>query len=50
VLLDHEEYVVSVGTVKVHAEHIISKLGVSDRTEAAVGAVEVGLLTEGRAY
>jgi len=40
---------VSVGTVKVHVEHIISKLGVSDRTEAAVRAVEVGLLTEGRA-
>jgi len=36
--------VVSVGTVKVHVEHIIAKLGVSDRTQAAVRAVELGLL------
>jgi DNA-binding NarL/FixJ family response regulator len=37
--------VVSVGTVKVHVEHIIAKLGVSDRTQAAVRAVELGLLS-----
>jgi DNA-binding NarL/FixJ family response regulator len=34
----------SVGTVKIHVEHIIAKLGVSDRTQAAVRAVESGLL------
>ncbi|HEY0581554.1 MAG TPA: response regulator transcription factor, partial [Chloroflexota bacterium] len=32
---------VSVGTVKVHVERIINKLGVSDRTQAAVRAVEL---------
>ena len=36
----------SVGTVKIHVEHIIAKLGVSDRTQAAVRAVESGLLKE----
>ncbi len=36
--------VVSVGTIKIHVEHIIAKLGVSDRTQAAVRAVELGLL------
>jgi DNA-binding NarL/FixJ family response regulator len=36
---------VSVGTVKIHVEHIIAKLGVSDRTQAAVRAVELGLLS-----
>src|SRR5215211_3795527 len=35
---------VSVGTVKFHVEHIIAKLGVADRTQAAVRAVETGLL------
>jgi DNA-binding NarL/FixJ family response regulator len=35
--------VVSVGTVKVHVERILSKLGVSDRTQAAVRAVTLGL-------
>jgi DNA-binding NarL/FixJ family response regulator len=34
----------SVGTVKIHVEHIIAKLGVSDRTQAAVRAVASGLL------
>lgn len=36
----------SVGTVKVHVEHIIAKLGVSDRTQAAVRAIERGLLRD----
>jgi DNA-binding NarL/FixJ family response regulator len=36
---------VSVGTVKVHVERIINKLDVSDRTQAAVRAVELGYLT-----
>jgi DNA-binding NarL/FixJ family response regulator len=35
---------VSVGTVKVHVERIIDKLDVSDRTQAAVRAVELGYL------
>jgi DNA-binding NarL/FixJ family response regulator len=34
---------VSVGTVKAHVEHILTKLGVSDRTQAAVRVVELGL-------
>lgn len=35
---------ISPGTVKAHVEHIIAKLGVSDRTQAAVKAVELGLV------
>src|SRR2546421_2712585 len=37
---------VSVSTVKNHVEHILAKLGVSDRTQAAVQAIELGLLHE----
>jgi DNA-binding NarL/FixJ family response regulator len=40
-----ETLVISKGTVKVHVERIIRKLGVSDRTQAAVRAIELGLLT-----
>ncbi|MBI4491542.1 MAG: response regulator transcription factor [Chloroflexi bacterium] len=36
---------VSPSTVKSHVEHLLAKLGVSDRTQAAVRAVELGLLT-----
>jgi DNA-binding NarL/FixJ family response regulator len=36
---------VTVATVKTHIEHIIAKLGVADRTQAAVRAVELGLLS-----
>ena len=36
---------VEAGTVKTHVKHIISKLGVSDRTQAAVRAIEVGLIS-----
>jgi DNA-binding NarL/FixJ family response regulator len=36
---------VSVATVKVQVERIIDKLGVSDRTQAAVRGVELGLVT-----
>jgi DNA-binding NarL/FixJ family response regulator len=36
---------ISLGTVKIHVQHIIGKLGVSDRTQAAVRAVELGLLS-----
>lgn len=35
---------VSVSTVKIHVEHILAKLGVSDRTQAAVRAIKLGLL------
>jgi DNA-binding NarL/FixJ family response regulator len=38
------ELVVSPGTVKNHVRHIIAKLGVLDRTQAAVRAMELGLL------
>ena len=41
------ELVVSPGTVKSHVRHIIAKLGVSDRTQAAVRAMELGLLASG---
>jgi DNA-binding NarL/FixJ family response regulator len=35
---------ISRGTAKVHVQHIIRKLGVSDRTQATVRAIEIGLL------
>ena len=40
-----EEFVVSVGTVKNHVEHLIGKLGVSDRTQAVVQALELGIIS-----
>ena len=42
-----QNLLVSRGTVKIHVQHIISKLGVSDRTQAAVCAIEAGLLGGG---
>src|SRR5215203_72402 len=42
-----QNLLVSLGTVKIHVQHIISKLGVSDRTQAAVRAIEAGLLGAG---
>ena len=39
-----EHLSLSIGTVKIHVEHIIAKLGVADRTQAAVHAVEWKLL------
>lgn len=39
---------ISPGTVKVHVERIISKLQVSDRTQAAVRAIELGLIVLSR--
>ena len=36
---------ISPGTVRVHVQHIIAKLEVSDRTQAAVRASELGLLS-----
>src|SRR4051794_4153315 len=41
------ELVVSPGTVKNHVRDIIAKLGVSDRTQAAVRAMELDLLAPG---
>jgi DNA-binding NarL/FixJ family response regulator len=35
---------ISRSTVKAHVEHILDKLGVSDRTQAAVRAIELGLV------
>lgn len=40
-----KELHLSLSTVKRHLEHILSKLKVSDRTQAAVKAVEMGLLS-----
>ena len=40
-----ETLMISKGTVKVHVERIIRKLGVSDRTQAAVRAFELHILT-----
>ena len=39
-----EQLIVAVGTIKVHVEHILGKLGASDRTHAAVRAVEMGIV------
>lgn len=39
-----EDFVISVGTVKNHVEHIIAKLGASDRTQAVVRALDLGLI------
>ena len=39
-----QQLTISVGTVKIHVEHILAKLHVSDRTQAAVRAIELGLL------
>lgn len=36
----------AVGTVKVHVEHILSKLGATDRTDAAVRALGRGILDD----
>ena len=38
-----QELAVSRGTVKIHVQNIIAKLGVSDRTQAAVRAIELGI-------
>jgi DNA-binding NarL/FixJ family response regulator len=43
-----EELVITVHTVKSHIEHILAKLNVRDRTQAAVRAVELGYVREGR--
>jgi DNA-binding NarL/FixJ family response regulator len=40
-----EQLTITPHTVKVHVEHILSKLEVSDRTQAAVRAIELGYIT-----
>ena len=40
-----QELVISRATAKTHVERIIGKLGVSDRTQAALRAIELGLVT-----
>ena len=39
-----ERLIVAVGTIKAHVEHILGKLGAADRTQAAVRAVELGIV------
>ena len=39
-----EDLLISRATAKVHVQHIIAKLGVSDRTQAIVRAFKVGLM------
>jgi DNA-binding NarL/FixJ family response regulator len=39
-----QDLVISLGTAKNHVEHIIAKLGVSDRTQAVVKALELGIV------
>ena len=41
-----QNLLLSLGTVKMYVRRIIDKLGVSDRTQAAVRAVELSLLCE----
>jgi DNA-binding NarL/FixJ family response regulator len=43
-----QELHLSLSTVKRHLEHILSKLKVSDRTQAVVKAIELGLVPPGR--
>src|SRR5215203_1914295 len=38
------DFVISLGTAKNHVEYIMAKLGVSDRTQAVVKALELGIL------
>lgn len=40
-----QRLVLSTGTVRIHVQHIIAKLGVSDRTGAVVRGIELGLVT-----
>jgi DNA-binding NarL/FixJ family response regulator len=40
-----ESFVLSVGTVKNHVEHIFAKLGVSDRTQAVVRSFELDIIS-----
>ena len=39
-----QRLIVAVGTIKVHVEHILAKLGAADRTQAAVRGAELGIV------
>lgn len=41
-----QNLLISLGTIKIYVKRVINKLGVSDRTQAAVRAVEHGLLND----
>lgn len=45
-----EALVVTASTVKVHVQHILAKLGVADRTQAAVAAMDLGYLRPDRPH
>jgi DNA-binding NarL/FixJ family response regulator len=40
-----EKLIITQHTVKIHVEHILAKLGVSDRTQAAVRGIELGYIS-----
>lgn len=42
-----EELILSVSTVKTHVEHVLAKLEVADRTQAAVKATRLGIVRVG---
>lgn len=44
-----QELILSVSTVKTHVEHVIAKLEVADRTQAAVKATRLGIVRPGAA-
>jgi DNA-binding NarL/FixJ family response regulator len=39
-----QELILSISTVKTHVEHVIAKLEVADRTQAAVKATRMGIV------
>ena len=42
-----QELILSISTVKTHVEHVIAKLEVADRTQAAVKATRLGIVRPG---
>jgi len=44
-----DQLIITTNTVKIHVEHILAKLGVNDRTQAAVRAIELGYIVTERA-
>ncbi len=39
-----QKLIISAGTVKMHVQNAIARLGVSDRTQAVVRAIELGII------